>query len=748
MRKLMLVTIGLVASLVLSIYVLQLKHCIWIAPVSITLLISLFLFRKKIFIWKHTSLFLLGCILGSVLISVFDTVYLEPARRLDTQTTFLTAEVTDYSYRNDKNIVIPASVQINSRNYDVLIYCRDDIRLAPGDSIRGEFDIRFTSFGGDKATTQHQGRGIFLLLFENSGLEYEKIDSVPYKYFAAEMRMKLTAAINTMFPEDTYSFARALLLGDNSELPFQVDNAFKVSGIRHVIAVSGLHVSILFSLIYVLAGKNRFLSALIGIPALVFFAAIAGFTPSVVRACIMHCLMIFALLINKEYDPPTALSFSVFVMLMINPLAITSVSLQLSAGCMIGIFAFSGKMYQYFVSLVNVKGKSIFAKLIRWIFASVSVTVGTMVTTLPLCAYYFGMFSIIGILTNILTLWIISWIFYGIMLSICLYAISAVAGQFVASIISWPIRYVLWISELLSEIPYAAIYTCSIYTVFWLIFAYCILLLFLMSKKKKPFVFVSCILISLFTTILATHIEPRLDNYRISILDVGQGQCILLQADNKQYLVDCGGKNNIDAANKVIHQLSSQGIDSLDGLILTHFDNDHIGGAEFILNVLQVNTIYTTVSDPDTEIDDSLYKQYSDRIVTVTEKVILRNESSTISVFPGEKGKTGNESSLCVLFQTNNCGILITGDRGIASENALVSQYDLPNIDILVAGHHGAKDAVGVALLSAVKPNNVVFSVGADNPFGHPNSDTIKRCKLFGCAIFRTDKQGTIIFRG
>ena len=99
--------------------------------------------------------------------------------------------------------------------------------------------------------------------------------------------------------------------------------------------------SILFSLVYTLAGKRRALTAIIGLPVLLLFAAVAGFTPSVVRACIMQALMIFALLLNQEYDPPTALSFAVLTMLACNPLAITSVSLQLSAGCMVGIFLFA-----------------------------------------------------------------------------------------------------------------------------------------------------------------------------------------------------------------------------------------------------------------------------------------------------------------------------------------------------------------------------------------------------------------------
>jgi competence protein ComEC len=147
--------------------------------------------------------------------------------------------------------------------------------------------------------------------------------------------------VESAFPADTAAFAKALLLGDSSGLNYELDTAFKLSGIRHIIAVSGLHVSILFSLMYILAGKRKVLTALLGIPVLFLFAAVAGFSPSIVRACVMQVLMIVAMLLDKEYDPPTALSFAVLLMLAVNPSAVTSVSLQLSVGCMMGIFMFS-----------------------------------------------------------------------------------------------------------------------------------------------------------------------------------------------------------------------------------------------------------------------------------------------------------------------------------------------------------------------------------------------------------------------
>ncbi len=751
MRKLMLITIGLVASLVLSVYIMQLNYCIFLIHVCIVLLLVLFLFRKAVSFWRIASVILIGCILGVSLITGFDFVYLAPAREIDGENIDASVTVTDYSYTIDKNNLVEGKININGEQYTVLIYYNEDIDFSPGDQIYGNFRMRFTGIGGNQESTYHQGNGIFLLAFADENISYVKSDFVPLQYYAAKVRLQIISILENTFPEDTSAFARALLLGDSSKLPFQMDNAFKVSGIRHIIAVSGLHVSILFSLIYILAGKRKLLTALIGIPTLFFFAAIAGFTPSVVRACIMQGLLIMALLLNREYDPPTALSFAVFVMLLINPLAITSVSLQLSAGCMVGIFCFSSKINNYLLSdgmFGPAKGKGFKANFKRWFAGSVSVSVGAMVTTIPLCAYYFEMFSIVGILTNLLTLWIVSFIFYGIMATCVFYLIWPAAGQLIATIVSWPIQYVIWIAEFLSDMPYAAIYTCSIYTVFWLIFAYTLLLLFVVLRKKRPLVFISCLIASLVITIFASWLEPRLDNYRITIFDVGQGQCILLQSEGKYYLVDCGGESKKAVANDVIHQLNSQGIDWLDGMILTHFDADHIGAAELILSEIKTDRIYVTFSDPDTEMDDMLCDQYADTITTVTNVIQIADNDNLLTIYPAQEGKTGNESSLCVLFQSNNYDILITGDRSIASEDALISQYDIPPLDVLVAGHHGSRNATGLSLLSTAKPKSIVFSVGKDNQFGHPNPETIERVELFGCKIYRTDKQGTITLRG
>ena len=147
--------------------------------------------------------------------------------------------------------------------------------------------------------------------------------------------------MESIFTGDTVAFAKALLLGDTGDIDYATDTAFKISGIRHVIAVSGLHVSILFSLVYVFTARRKWLTTIVGLPLLFCFAALVGFSPSITRACVMHGLALIAMLFEREYDPPSALSFAVLCMLLSNPWTITNVGFQLSIGCVVGIFLFS-----------------------------------------------------------------------------------------------------------------------------------------------------------------------------------------------------------------------------------------------------------------------------------------------------------------------------------------------------------------------------------------------------------------------
>jgi competence protein ComEC len=137
-----------------------------------------------------------------------------------------------------------------------------------------------------------------------------------------------------------------------------------------------------------------------------------------------------------------------------------------------------------------------------------------------------------------------------------------------------------------------------------------------------------------------------------------------------------------------------------------------------------------------------------DKVRMIEPNSILSIPGSAITVFAGEESTDDNEQSLCILFQPENCDILITGDRSEEGELALLEHTDLPDLEILGAGHHGSATSTSWELLNATRPEVVIISVGKDNRYGHPKQETLERLQSFGCGIYRTDLEGTIIFRG
>lgn len=745
MRWLMWFAIGFTMACAAGVYLVSGWWLLLIAAFCIVSWIALLTQHTKF--CKKLAHILLGCLIGFLWLWCFDKYYLQTVRQLDGQAQILQIQVTDYSRPTASGVSTEGKIQLDGKTYSVQFYINEDVALTPGDCVKGGFNLRYTG-GGSEDPTYHRGKGIFLLCYPKGSNEilYQALASPDS--FPVIWRQKILTFLGDLFPWDTALFVKALLLGETDGLPYETRWSLKTAGVYHVVAVSGLHISILFALVSIVCLRRKVLTALIGIPVLFLFAAVAGFSPSIVRACIMQSLVILALLLDKEYDPPTALAAAVLVMLAVNPLTITSLSFQLSAGCMLGILLFSQRIHDYLMQtrLGPAKGKSLRARLTRWTVTSVSVTLGAMSVTAPLCAVYFGNVSLVGILTNVLILWLISFIFYGIMAACLLGAMWLPLGTAVGWLLSWPIRMILWVTDMISKLPVAAVYTSSIYIVAWLIFCYVLVAVFVKLKKKQPVLLVGCILAGLLGAVACSWIEPRLDNYRITALDVGQGQCLLLQKDGMNYMVDCGGDSDDVAADRAIGLLLSQGVFRLDGLIVTHYDADHAGGASNLLSKIPADTIYLPVLTGDSTLRDELAQKYGSKISWVDEDLVL--EEAAITIYPAEDAEDTNESSLCILFQPEDCDILITGDRSFDGELALMAHTDLPDLEILIAGHHGSRTSTSWELLNETRPEIVIISVGEDNRYGHPTWETLQRLELFGCGVYRTDLEGTIIFRG
>lgn len=751
MRKLMWFTLGFGAACAWGAFIGSWYSAIVIAAVLLT---GAFAFAGRWFKdLRPAAVVCVGILLGMGWFCLFDAVRLNDARVLDGERKTVTITCADFSRETKYGYAVDGIIELDGSSYEVQVYLDptdEPLLLEPGSGLSGEFRFSVTTDGEPGDSTYYQGNGVFLVAYQRGEIHITPAAKESLRTVAAKLRGNIIALLESAFSADTAPYAKALLLGDGSDISYEVDTAFKVSGIRHIIAVSGLHVSILFSVVYLLSGKRRVLTALLGIPSLLLFAAVAGFIPSITRACIMQCLMIIALLLDREYDPPTALSFAALVIMALNPLVVTSVSFQLSVGCMVGIFLFSARIREWILSdkcLGDAKGKGISARLKRWFAGSVSVTLGAMVVTTPLCAWHFGTVSLIGIVTNLLTLWVVTYVFYGIMAVCLLGTFWLTAANWVAYVVSWGIRYVILAAKLLSRIPMAAVYTASIYTVLWLVFCYVLVILFLCMRKKRPAVFACCIVILLCASMLASWIEPLRDECRVTVLDVGQGQCVLLQSRGKTYMVDCGGKGGARTADEAAQMLLSQGISKLDGVIITHYDADHCEAAANLLTRVDAEYVLMPNAIDTSGIKDQICAATAGKTVFVEETMQLTFDGVKLTVVPSAMLNSDNESGLCVLFQTENCAILITGDRNGFGERLLMRSIEIPELDVLIVGHHGAADSACEELLAATTPELAIISVGKDNHYGHPAEQTLDRLVAFGCIIYRTDLQGTIIIR-
>ena len=463
MRKLAWFTLGFASVCAICAY-LWLTHSLWIPALCMGAAAAVLgMFSRRVQWLRCLAVLSLGCVTGLLWFQFYADVYLSQAAALDGTAAEVTSYCTDYSYETDYGAAVEGVLLIQGKPVRAKFYMDETGSMEPGDLMRGTFRFRVTTPDGSNEPTAHQGKGIFLLAYQQKDkIQLQKPAQTPVWTFASRLRQNLRTTLDRYFPEDTSGFAKALLLGDRTGIDYEMNTAFKRSGISHIIAVSGLHVAILFTLVNIFCFKRRWLAALLGIPTLVLFAAVVGFTPSITRACIMQCLMMTAMLVNKEYDGPTELAFSCLVMLFANPLVITSVSFQLSVACMIGIFLLRGRIYDYLTGKLITKKRNRFAKPKRWFANSVAVTLSTMVTTTPLSALHFGTVSLLSVLTNLLTLWVVSFIFYGLIL-VCLLGLAwPAAASVVASMIAWPIRYVIAVAKAIAAFPLASVYTASV----------------------------------------------------------------------------------------------------------------------------------------------------------------------------------------------------------------------------------------------------------------------------------------------
>lgn len=704
-----------------------------------------------------------GLALGFLWTAGYSWVFWRPAELLDEKTVRLTATVSQWPQETDYGgfSVLARADTENWVTVPILLYVDDQgADLRPGDRIETVTHCALADQASSgEEITYYTAKGIFLTGQAYGRLEVERPDHIPLRDWPAYWSQALKESISESFPGDVSGLVRALVTGNRDNLSDPFTTSLQRAGLSHTVAVSGMHLAFLAGLLSMLFGGWRRLASLVTIPVTILFTLTAGCTPSVVRAAVMILLLHIGPLFYRERDEFTSLGTALLLLLLYNPFSAAHIGLQLSFAAVAGIFLCAQPLQTALMARIS------FRPAKRWTFwwaiqlvpkfivSTFCATLGASVFTVPLSAIYFQSVSLIAPLSNLLTLWAVGVLFgAGVLIG--------TLGVFVpelAALVALPIaplgRYLNAVIDGLSSLTFSAVTTQSVYYRAWLVLVYLILILIPILPGKKRWIIPTCCgVTTLCLAMLLNAWSFWWGSGAITVLDVGQGQSVLVRSGQFLCLVDCGGDSYDSAGDISADFLGDYGVGRLDLLVLTHFHADHANGVAQLLKRVQVDTLAippaTGEEEPLREEILAAAEAQGVEVLEVGEDTLLTlGQDRTVQLYaPLGAGET-NEAGLTCLVSNGDFDTLITGDMGADVEQQLLTHAALPDLEVLVAGHHGSKSSTSEQLLAATAPDYAFLSVGEHNSYGHPAQETLERLAAAGCRIYRTDLQGTITLR-
>ena len=570
------------------------------------------------------------------------------------------------------------------------------------------------------------------------------------------------------FDENISNVLLGVLLGYTDEMDLSVKEDFSESNISHILAVSGMHVGfiILFCKIVLSKLLSKRKTYFVTIMVLIFYMFLTGLSPSVVRAAIMACFMLFSKLIYRKSDVWTNISISLLCLLIYNPFFIENISFMLSYVGTIGILTYS----------INFKQTN-------KIKDTIGLTLSITIFLIPILSIYFNKIPIFSLFISILVGIIVLPIFVLGISFIVLNKTTFFIKFFIKNILNFLVKTLLKISKFGSKIPLNKIYIVmpnyfEIFIYYVIIFISFFLFYIFKPKRKQNIVFnkriknllnllkfryrqnkkkvISIFLIfSIFFSVI--KIIPK--DLRIYFIDVGQGDsCLIVIPNNKKILIDGGGSESYDVGkNTLIPYLLARRIKKIDYIIVSHFDTDHVGGLLTVMNELKVGQVVISKQGENSE----NFQRFKDIVKEKKIKVVVVNKGDRLKIekniyfdilWPNSskfisENVLNNNSIVCKL-QYKNFSMIFTGDIEKEAEKPILHEYKknlhILNSTILKVAHHGSKTSTTEEFLKAVSPKFALIGVGKDNKFGHPNDEVIKRLENDGCKIYRTDKMGEI----
>jgi len=611
--------------------------------------------------------------------------------------------------------------------------------------------------------------------------------SKPLQWIYA-LRERLSASLARALPEPQGSLAQAILLGLRGNIPDYVYEAFSRTGTAHLLAISGLHISIIIAMLLSLGilffGRQRSIYIWLTLALTWLYAMLAGMHPPIIRAAIMGSLFLIAEFLGRQRSAIIALAFAAAVMVGIQSYLLWSVSFQLSFLAMAGLVI----IYPYFQTWGRKGVASLFGAKDKIVAVGTMITDGFAATLAailavgPLIAYNFGIFSLVSLPATFFSLPALPFI----IVTAALVAFTGLFAMLAAQILGWLswlfLSYLVFVVQGFDALPYSSLEVATVST--WYIWGYYVILAgvlaslnyrnqladffsMLISRIKKiaegipkPRIGSSMkwfVLPLLIVAILVWSVALTMpdDKLHVSFLDVGQGDAILIQTSNGQNIIIDGGpdpqKINLELSKKLPFWDRT-----IDLMVCTQPQADHVTGLVDVLQRYKVKQVL----EPGVSYDLAIYQEWL-RIIQdkgIEYKIARAGQEINLgdgikmevlnppeSLFEGTSHDVDN-NGVVLRLSWGQFSFLFTADIREEAEFELIGQRANLRSTVLKVAHHGSRTSTTSQFLAAVDPEVAVISVGADNPFGHPSPEVVERLidKLGEDNVYRTDEDGTV----